>query len=519
MREECLSGYEHSGDNKIDCKDRENKEWRKLSRVVLAWSTGLLVLYTSFGNFPFEFFAEYILAVVFSLVFLNKKTIPWLYLQIPVGVLELRRAKGSGILDGLGGMAPCFIAGYLGTSNYTLRLFLFLKSCVFLWFPEVNVFTAGTGLSFWLVIGVLLDYSLDLFAEYLEQLQKESSELKFNIQNFPASLVFTNFKWKITDHNRQAMSLMRNRTLSDIRGRLFERLFEESSQVKIRKLLEKAFKGEVSEEEVLMAKDAFGIGLMVSAGKVKFEEDCIVAVLSDVSNYQGQRELVFKIGSETTKDINNILKAMEEAIKDKRQVNDDDLACFRNFLHKVRCASVLQGHFQACVEFTSDHFSILKQMQYVMETNFLKAKQKSIELILKKTQNTPSCVFADPLIHSSLLNSIVQFAISEAIPNTKVHFEFRVAVRYTQDKSSSRCTLQYKVSFRSDSIFNSELDRIFQVRADSLKRKSFERISKEFETYGLGITVVDTLLALTFGYVESAKVQENSGSQINIILK
>ena len=79
--------------------------------------------------------------------------------------------------------------------------------------------------------------------------------------------------------------------------------------------------------------------------------------------------------------------------------------------------------------------------------------------------------------------------------------------------------LNFRFNFISRDLTNEELERLFLVRKNEVKRRSMNDIIDISNKYGVNVTVMDALLVVLRGYVVDCYVQEHNKNKTVIILE
>lgn len=365
-----------------------------------------------------------------------------------------------------------------------------------------SVYTVG-------LVAYILDSTLRRACEQAIELKHYNLNSQNLIHSLPCPVVYVNTEFRVLYWNQKAEELL---SAEKLRKEALCDLVEERSQGRVKKLVERAFSGQVPQEEVSIFKGPNLLGTLFNASVGKWKESSVVMItINPISQYLGQRELVYQVYSDLLKEVVELNKVVESY---HNKPIDRNLICkLRELLLFARGSVLLQSHFRGQIEVVLEHFNLDKSVQSVVETQFIKALDKGIELCYSKSQKMPTSLQGDYILNELLVATLLDYCISKSISGGKVSLDLK---SYT---SAKYLFVQYKFTFSAENLSTPELISTFTVRGNNIQRKSFLQITKEYNMNGVCLTMFDSMLLIMRGAIIESNVRPEIGNMVTIVME
>ncbi|CAG9310173.1 unnamed protein product [Blepharisma stoltei] len=498
--------------NNLKFKDYENK----VNEQLIPWSYTIILL-----NIPIFFTLAlkedidlsaaiyYTTSAIFVYLLRNYSSKSWILTQIPYLTASFWLQYKPNILSSCLYFVPCLVLVFLSAREpYKWIVTFLLKLLILLLCFEFDVIGIVIACVTFFFFALHIENALREFYYKIADDDKFQEDLKGLLENFPCGIVFLGKNWKVLDHNKQASVILSSK---DIKGKPFEKLFDEDNQYKIKAFLQKTYKKDLTLEEISIINENDVEGLQLFSSLLRWNNDeCIVICISDISEFFKQRKLLTSLYKDFGSKLDVLNFELRKFCCQSQSPCKELMAFSKDVLYRFQSVFVLQSQFYGKFEFSSENFSPEKEVKGIIDELSLRTDKINSFVELSKSPSLPPYVLGDSEKHSMLIRCLIEFALNHCEPGA-------INLSLSVTDSNARCiSLCYKISFITKSLSSLDLDKIFRARSGKLKRRSFNRIIKDITRFGVSLAGFDTLLVIMRGYVSEATITKETEKKADI---
>jgi hypothetical protein len=334
----------------------------------------------------------------------------------------------------------------------------------------------------------------DLWAMY-DSFKSSDSLLTDLVHSLPVPLFVMSQQSEETFTNRSAQMLLRDLDVSQraLKEQGLCSIVDSASQDELRTMMHQVL-GSKSTADFECSSTAPHNGNARVTLKLKIApqnwitDKAVLVTCRPKSDSTGKHEVITQLTKMVLPTSKFLTQEFKRKLKHNDYVRKEDLLRLHRLDFDLQGLHLISAYYSRKLETKRSIFSLVNEVKNSIEFASLKAFRRQVDVKLKIDNPIPQFVSAERTTYDLLINSLINFAVDNANPETTI--ELRL-ISLVDDESFAKVHITHTLSFVSDSLSREEFSRSFISQDNSVTP---EALKEAFEAYGVYLAVLKVLL-------------------------